>query len=127
MSAPSRMQQVLTTTTSAESSDCGAHEPIIFEQAGDAFGVVLVHLAPVRADDVTATHRQESLLALPETDGDEFVVSRQRTSDRRTATGCPPSSSKGMWQRITPPSGVGESAGSIVEQMSPASLRGQRV
>ena len=34
----------------------GAHQPVGLEQAGDALGVVLVHLAPVGAQDVAAGH-----------------------------------------------------------------------
>jgi hypothetical protein len=36
----------------------GADQPVGLEQAGDALGVVLVHLAPVGAQDVTAGHGQ---------------------------------------------------------------------
>ena len=34
----------------------GAHEPVRLEQAGDPFGVVLVHLAPVGANEIAPRH-----------------------------------------------------------------------
>ena len=34
----------------------GAHQPVGLQQAGDALGVVLVHLTPVGAHDVAAGH-----------------------------------------------------------------------
>ena len=56
LSAFSRMQHVLSTTTSASAVDVGRHEPVGLEQAGDALGVVLVHLAPEGAHDVATGH-----------------------------------------------------------------------
>ena len=52
LSAFSRMQHVLSTTTSASAEVAGGDQPVGLEQAGDALGVVLVHLAPERAHDV---------------------------------------------------------------------------
>ena len=56
LSAFSRMQHVLSTTTSASSSDSARTIPSASSRPGDALGVVLVHLAPVGAHDVAAGH-----------------------------------------------------------------------
>ena len=53
---------VLTDAARVEHDDVGvvlgaaAHEPVGLEQAGDAFRVVLVHLAPVGAHEVAPRH-----------------------------------------------------------------------
>ena len=54
LSAFSRMQQVLSTTTSASSTSSAGRHAVGLEQPGDALGVVLVHLAPEGADEVAA-------------------------------------------------------------------------
>ena len=40
----------------------GKHQAVGFEHSGDALGVVLIHLAPICANDVAAAHRVASLL-----------------------------------------------------------------
>ena len=37
------------------------HVPIVFHEAGDAFGVVLVHLTPEGVDDVAAGHGRKAI------------------------------------------------------------------
>ena len=56
LSAFSRMQHVLRTTTSASSRPAAALHAVCLEQARDALGVVLVHLAPVGAEQILAGH-----------------------------------------------------------------------
>ena len=60
LSAFSRMQQVLSTTTSASSTECGRRHAVGLEQTGDALGVVLVHLTPEGADEIALGTRTDN-------------------------------------------------------------------
>src|SRR5690606_2074152 len=50
----------------------GADEPVGLEQAGDAFRVVLVHLAPVGAHDIAAGHARQGYLPPTSTERVKF-------------------------------------------------------
>ena len=57
LSAFSRMQQVLSTMTSASSRTEARSYPSSSSSPGDPLGIVLVHLAPEGADGVGSGHR----------------------------------------------------------------------
>ena len=60
LSAFSRMQQVLSTTTSASSMSAVGDQAVGHQQPGEPLGVVLVHLAPEGADEVGPGHPRKS-------------------------------------------------------------------
>ena len=80
------MQHVLSTTTSASASDVDRHQAVGLEQAGDALGVVLVHLAPEGAHDVRPGHGPPGYEAATGADVELGSAHRRHRADAAAAT-----------------------------------------